>query len=207
MYSFVLLKSQTRLIVDLDILKRCANNDQRAIKQLYEHCFHKLMPLCLRYHVNQEDARSSLNIAFMKIIQNLPSMELSTLNFNAWSKRITANTLIDEYRKRKHQDDHYLKKETERELDAASNLTTNEGLENLNYDALLTLIYKLPENTRVVFNLFVIEGYAHNEIAEELDIPIGTSKWHLSNARKLLKEMLEKTTINTHKNEFVGERY
>lgn len=192
------------MIIDLDILQQCAKNDQRAIKQLYEYCFHKLMPLCLRYHVNKEDARSSLNLAFMKIIQSLSTMELSKLNFDAWARRITNNTLVDEYRKRKNQETHYLKKDSERELENASNLTTNEGLENLNYAALLELIQKLPETTRVVFNLFVIEGYPHNEIAEKLDIPLGTSKWHVSNARKLLKEMLEKITVNTHYNEFVG---
>lgn len=192
------------MIIDNKVLQRCVENDQRAIKQLYEYCYHKLMPLCVRYHSNQEDARSSLNLAFVKIIKTLPKVNIEELTFNAWAARITTNTLVDEYRKRKLQEDHYIKKETERELDVCSESSNNEGLENLNYEFLLQLVQKLPEVTKIVFNLFVIEGYTHNEIAEMLEMPLGTSKWHISAARKLLKEYLEKVEFKTHNNELVG---
>jgi RNA polymerase sigma-70 factor (ECF subfamily) len=192
------------LIIDAEILSRCLKNDQRVIKQLYEHCFRKLMPLCVRYHTNNEDARSSLNIAFVKIIDNLEKLDLEQINFDAWSRRIMSNTLIDEYRKRKKHEEHYLKKETERELDTNAENAKNDGVESLNYEFLLKLIQLLPESTRIVFNLFAIDGYSHTEIVEQLNIPLGTSKWHVSNARKLMKEYIENTENKTLKNEMVG---
>lgn len=192
------------MIIDAEILSRCLKNDQRVIKQLYEHCFRKLMPLCVRYHTNNEDARSSLNIAFVKIIDNLEKLDLEQINFDAWSRRIMSNTLIDEYRKRKKHEEHYLKKETERELDTNAENAKNDGVESLNYEFLLKLIQLLPESTRIVFNLFAIDGYSHTEIVEQLNIPLGTSKWHVSNARKLMKEYIENTENKTLKNEMVG---
>ncbi|MBN9295202.1 MAG: RNA polymerase sigma factor [Flavobacteriia bacterium] len=191
------------MAIDLSILQRCIDNDQRALKQLYEYSFCRLMPLCVRYHNNQEDARASLNIAFMKIVQNLPSMEFEKFNYEAWSKRIMTNTLIDEYRKQKLRNEHYIKKETERELDNISEAVTNEGMENLNHEFLMKLLQQLPETTRMVFNLHVVEGYGHKEISEMLSIPEGTSKWHVSNARKLMKELLEKVLNKTTLDEFI----
>lgn len=187
--------------IDEDILKDCAKSKSSAQKLLYEYCFRKWIPLCRRYHNNAEDARSSLNIAFLKILQNIGKLDIHSVNFDAWSKRIITNTLIDEYRKQKFQNDHYLKKETERELDYHSSTTENEGLHNLNYQTLLSLLDELPENTKIVFNLFVIEGYSHQEICEKLSIPLGTSKWQLSIAKKMLQEKLERLTNQTSKYE------
>lgn len=192
------------MIIDNEILQRCIQNDQRAIKQLYEYCFHKLMPLCARYHNNKEDARSSLNIAFVKIIKSLPSVDLTSLSFNGWSKRIMSNVLVDEYRSRKIQNEHYIKKETERELENTSLSSGNDGIDTLNYECLLQLIQRLPETTRIVFNLFAVDGYSHNEIVEMLDMPLGTSKWHVSNARKLLREYIDEIEHKTLTNEMVG---
>ena len=192
------------MAVDVEILKRCQEDDQRAIKQLYEFCFQLLMPICVRYHTNREDARSSLNMAFLKIVQGLPTVDVKTLHFNSWAKKIMTNRLIDEYRAKKLYNKHYPTKETNWEIDSVHKPEMNKGLEKLEYNALLHLIEQVPENSRIVFNLFVIEGYSHQEISEMLDIPYGTSKWHLLNARKILKELVNKTTLNTRKHEFVG---
>ncbi len=192
------------MAVDVEILKRCQENDQRAIKQLYEYCFQLLMPVCVRYHINQEDARSSLNMAFLKIVQGLPTVDVESLHFNSWTKRIMTNRLIDEYRTKKLYDKHYPTKETNWEIDSVHKPEMNKGWEKLNYNALLQLMEQVPENSRVVFNLFAIEGYSHQEISEMLEIPHGTSKWHVLNARKILKELINKTTLNTRKHEFVG---
>ena len=74
-----------------DILNACKRDDRRAIQFLYEHCFKKLMPICFRYHKNEEDARSSLNIGFMKILKGIETVG-EDVNFPAWSKRIMVNT-------------------------------------------------------------------------------------------------------------------
>jgi RNA polymerase sigma-70 factor (ECF subfamily) len=149
------------------------------------------MPVCSRYHNNEEDARSSLNVGFMKILKGLDTID-SKVNFAAWSKRIMINTLIDEYRKKKNYRNHIASKETERELDVELSLSVNEAESDLGYQNLLTLIAQLPVISGRVFNLYVIDGYNHKEIGELLGMSEGTSKWHLSTARKLLREKLEK---------------
>lgn len=177
--------------ITAELLKACVEDDRKAIKYLYEHCFRKLMPVCYRYHNNEEDARSSLNIGFMKILKGLESID-EKVNFAAWSKRIMINTLIDEYRKKKNYQNHVSSKETERELDVEAGPSDNEAESDLGYQNLLTLIAQLPEISGRVFNLYVIDGYNHKEIGELLGMSEGTSKWHLSTARKLLREKLEK---------------
>ncbi|MDD2983087.1 MAG: RNA polymerase sigma factor [Crocinitomicaceae bacterium] len=181
--------------IHVDILKDCVDNDRRAQKQLYEYCFRQLMPLCLRYHTNEEDARSSLNIAFLKIVKGLKELDLDGLNFNAWSKRVTNNTLIDEYRKRKNQSAHYVSKETDRELDFYAEGIHNDAISDFGCDTILQMLKEIPASSAHVFNLYVIDGYNHREIGELLEMSEGTSKWHLSTARKLLREKLEKIEL------------
>jgi RNA polymerase sigma-70 factor (ECF subfamily) len=128
----------------------------------------------------------------MKILKGLESIKSDKVNFNAWSKRIMVNTLIDEYRKKKNYTNHISVKETERELDVVSNSSVNEAESDMGYENLIKLVQQLPEISGRVFNLYVIDGYSHKEIGDLLGISEGTSKWHLSTARKQLREKLEK---------------
>ena len=153
------------------------------------------MPLCLRFHTNEEDARSSLNIAFLKIIKGLEGVDLDAINFNAWSKRITNNTLIDEYRKKKIQTDHYVSKETDRELDYHANCHENDAVSDFGCEVIMRMLSEIPDTSAHIFNLYVIDGYTHREIGELLGMSEGTSKWHLSTARKLLREKIEKMDV------------
>jgi RNA polymerase sigma factor (sigma-70 family) len=184
------------LHVDIELLKSCVRNERKAQKALYEICFKSLMPICLRYHSNEEDARASLNIGFLKIIQSLSTSNLEELNFGAWCKRIMTNTLIDEYRKTKNHNEHYLGKETDRELDVLSSPSVNDAESNFGCSDIMQLLKEIPKISAHVFNLYVIDGYSHKEIGEKLDMSEGTSKWHLSTARKLLREKLEKIQNN-----------
>jgi RNA polymerase sigma-70 factor (ECF subfamily) len=177
--------------IDPKILLLSQKNDRKAIEQLFEYCFHLLMPACFQYHRNEEDARSSLNIAFVKIIQALKDMNLEELNFNAWAKRIANNTLIDEYRKSKKHQSRQMNTDDESQLEFFSEGVENESQSNLGEQNILALVDQLPDLTKMVFTLYVIEGYSHKEIGEQLNIPEGTSKWHLSNGRKVLREKLE----------------
>jgi RNA polymerase sigma factor (sigma-70 family) len=177
--------------VDIDIIRACIKDDRKAVEHLYEYCFHLLMPACFRYHNNEEDARSSLNICFVKIIGGLKDVKLEKFNFNAWAKRVMNNTLIDEYRKKKKHQDRQMSTDNERELDFFSEGSENEAESNFEEAHILSVIAELPEVSQQVFNLFVIEGYSHKEIAEQLNFAEGTSKWHLSTARKMLRDKLE----------------
>jgi len=154
------------------------------------------MPVCCRYHNNEEDARSSLNIGFMKILKNLEGTD-ENLNFVAWSKRIMVNTLIDEYRKRRNYQSRVSGKETERELDLEADNVNNDAESNIGFENIMKLVNELPEVSAKVFNLYVIDGYNHKEIGDMLNMSEGTSKWHLSTARKILREKLEQIETRT----------
>jgi RNA polymerase sigma-70 factor (ECF subfamily) len=173
-----------------EILQGCKCDDRKAINKLYEYCFHLLMPVCFRYNNNEEDARASYNNGFMKVLKGLKTVE-GEINFNAWAKRIMVNTLIDEYRKNKKYTSRIAKSDNERELDYHSTGTQNDAESNLGCDNIMGLVKELPQTTAAVFNLYVIEGYSHKEIGVKLEMSEGTSKWHLSTARKLLREKLE----------------
>lgn len=185
--------------IDLDLLKDCVNNDRRAQKKLYELCFRAFMPLCMRYNTNEEDARIAYNNAYMKIITGLANTNLNELIFIPWAKRIITNVLIDEYRKKKLHQEHFVAKETDRELEFFASNTVNEAENNFGYSVLLKLIEELPEAHALVFKLYVMEDMSHKEIAAQLNLSEGTSKWHLSIARKLLREKLEKIEALTEK--------
>lgn len=173
-----------------ELLAKCVKDDRKAIQVLYEICFGILMPVCFRYHNNEEDARSSFHLAFMKILKNLKDTP-TQLNFIPWAKRITINTLIDEYRKQRNYSSKVTGKETDRELEVHGSHFENDGEQEIGYELILKLVAELPEVTAKVFNLFVVEGYSHKEIAEMLEMSEGTSKWHLSTGRKILREKLE----------------
>lgn len=182
-----------------EILEACSKDDRKAMKLLYEYSFKMLMPVCKRYHSNDEDARSSFNIGFMKIIKSLEGILEQNVNYNAWSKRVMVNTLIDEYRKNKTYTTRIQTKETERELDFHSSSTENEGESIIGLENIMKLVEELPSISGKVFNLYVIEGYSHKEIADLLEMSEGTSKWHLSTARKLLRDKLESLEMNINK--------
>lgn len=183
--------SKNAAMIDIEVIDACKKNDRRAQEKLYEWCYVKLMPTCMRYHRNEEDARAILNLSFVKICKNLEKLKENT-PFEAWVRRILMNTIIDEFRKNKN----YLQlvdaKETDRELEIQGQNVENGVWSKLETDILMGLMKRLPDVSRKVFNLYVIDGYTHKEIGEMLDISDGTSKWHLSNARKLLREMVLK---------------
>lgn len=177
--------------VTKQILLGSAENDRRAQKVLYEYCYRQFIRLCMRYYSNHEDARHALNNGFLKIVNGLQNVDLDELNFAAWAKRIIVNTLIDEYRKNKNHNQLILAKETEAELANSAERTENLGSLELNYQEILDLLKTIPPISAHVFTLYVIDGYNHKEIGDLLEISEGTSKWHLSTARKLLRDRLE----------------
>ncbi|MCE3295989.1 MAG: hypothetical protein K0R65_1703 [Crocinitomicaceae bacterium] len=185
--------------IDLDLLQNCINNDRRAQKKLYELCYRIFMPLCMRYNRNEEDARFAFNNSYMKILAGLENVNLKEIIFFPWAKRIVTNALIDEYRKQKLHQAHFINKETDRELELHSANSNNEAESNFGYAALLKMISEIPEMHALVFKLYVMEDMSHKEIAEQLGISEGTSKWHLSIARKMLREKLEKIDALTDK--------
>ncbi|MEX1191453.1 MAG: RNA polymerase sigma factor [Brumimicrobium sp.] len=180
------------MYVDADLIKACMKNKRKAQEQLYEACFKFLMPVCMRYHKNEEDARAIYNVAYLKILKNLNTIDITETPFAAWAKRVMTNTLIDEYRKNKKYRERISKRDNERELEFHSTGVRNNAENDFGESDIMILLDRLKPDTKRVFMLYVIEGYNHREIGEIMDMSEGTSKWHLSTARKELKVLLTK---------------
>lgn len=175
--------------VELSLLKRCIAKDERSMNDLYRHCFSTMKMISIRYQQNASDVDEAINRGFLKIINNLSTYDTSK-SFEAWFKKILVNTNIDLYRKLKRHNEQVLYVENFADYKEV-NIEFENIPSNNKYSELLKLVKELPPMTRNVFNLFAIDGYTHQEISKILDISDGTSKWHVSNARKKLKSKME----------------
>jgi len=176
--------------IDQTLIQACRKNDRRAQNQLYKSCFSLLMSVCIRYKKDEAEARAILNQGFLKILTNLDKYN-PKVPFEAWIRRIMINTIIDEFRKYKKE------KERMQYTDFAATDTFNDKVDfntadqMFDAEAVEYFIKQLPETTQRVFNLYIVDGYSHREVGELLDMTEGTSKWHLSSARKRLKVMIK----------------
>jgi RNA polymerase sigma factor (sigma-70 family) len=141
------------------------------------------MAIALRYARDNQDAADIVSHAFVKVFKSIQSYEATKGVFEAWLKRIVTNEAIDHIKQRS--------RFTTTELDAAEEPSINNAvIEATDAVAIMELIKQLPPATHAVFVLFALEGYSHKEIAAQLGISEGTSKWHLSEARKNLQKKL-----------------
>jgi RNA polymerase sigma-70 factor (ECF subfamily) len=154
------------------------------------------MSLSRRYARDDQDACSLHNTSFTKIVLNLNKYR-EEIPFKNWMRRIAINHIIDQIR---HEKTYQIKLSHARSHQGNGHGTSlNLGEQKLNFDGLLTLLDILPVATRNVFNLFAIDEYSHKEIAEQLDISVGTSKWHVAHARKALQVHLSNTNYDVPK--------
>ena len=174
-----------------ELLHRCRKDDRKAHHELYSMCYQFLYSICRRYYVNQEDRISALNIAFVKIIRNINSYLKKEKNipFELWIRRITINHIVDEFRKNKaYRENHSLIDMQDSDF---FHPNYDPAMERARLEEILFAIDKLPAMNKAVFNLFVMDGYKHEEIAAMLRISASTSKVHLHRAKKKLQEFLE----------------
>jgi RNA polymerase sigma factor (sigma-70 family) len=176
--------------LDKDFIQQCIESDRRAQEKLYKICFQMLMPVCYKYVRQEEFARELLNEAFVKIIFALKNYN-PDLSFKKWAQTIAINHLINEYHKQKR-----LRKIVDENTEIESSKVMYSQSENNAYETdaefekVNSLLAKLPPSSRKVFSLFALEGFSHEEISNMLNISTGTSKWHLSNAREMLKKLV-----------------
>lgn len=139
----------------------------------------KFFVLCLKYSSSYDQAKDSLHDGFIKIFQNISNYN-GRGSFEGWMTRVIINNALREYQNKsifiKIEEDYFEEPEIEIEEEAIS------------FDFLMKVIQELPNQYRVVFNLYAMDGYSHKEISELLNISIGTSKSNLARARKKLKE-------------------
>ncbi len=141
--------------------------------------------ICMRYTRNEHDAIEVLHNGFLKVFKHIHQFDQVKASLYTWIRTIMVNTAIDFVRQHhKHARQLELDQATEPYIDS-------EALQKLDASELLHLVRKLPPATQTVFNLYVIEGFTHKEIGVKMGISEGTSKWHLSEARKLLQKSLK----------------
>jgi RNA polymerase sigma-70 factor (ECF subfamily) len=141
--------------------------------------------ICLRYTRNHEDAIEVLHNGFLKVFKNIHTYDVSRASLYTWIRTIIINSAIDFVRQRgKFHTNIELEKVEEPAIDA-------DAIQRMSAQEVLQLVQKLSPATQTVFNLYVVEGYNHREIANLLGISEGTSKWHLSEARKQLQKLLQ----------------
>ena len=166
------------------LIDKSKAGDKRAQQLLYQKLTVPMMGVCLRYMNNQEDAEDVLLEGFYKVFTNLEKFTYeSEIAFFGWVKRIMINQALMKLRKNKSIQIMAINEELDKEVDVSP-------LENLETAYLLDLIRSIPIGYRTVFNLFEVEGYSHQEIAEKLSISEGTSKSQLYKAKKMLREKL-----------------
>lgn len=181
------------MTIELELITACLNKERKAQYELYKKSYSFMMAICRRYANSNYEADDLLNLAFMKVLTNLDKYQIK-IPFAVWMRRITINTIIDEYRKNvKHNETiSYV----EEHFDSTVQFSLNEALENMNLAEIQKCIDLLPKVSKKVFNLFIIDGYSHKEIAELLNMTEGTSKWHVNSARQKLQEMLQHLVTN-----------
>ena len=167
------------------LLEGCLANDRKAQKLLYEQFYEFAMTIALRYSRDEMDAADIMSHAFVKIFKSIRSFDAEKGSLHAWIKRIVVNEGLDHIKSRGR-----FSENVEVETVAEPSIN-NAALEEMGAEEIMKLIQKLPPATHAVFVLYAVEGYNHREIGERLNISEGTSKWHLSEARKTLQKQLE----------------
>jgi len=171
--------------MDSELVRGCQKNDRLAQKQLYEKFYGRMMGVCLRYASNREEAAEILNKGFFKVFNTIKNYVPERGRLDSWIYKIMMNTAIDHFRSEFRHRNNIVEMEQAYYIGDQSDV-----LHQISANEIIELIQKLTPAYRTVFNLYVMEGMSHREIAEQLGISEGTTKSNLSKARKKLQTML-----------------
>jgi len=173
------------MLNEKQLIQHCLSNEEGALDELYRQYAPKLYGVCLRYTKNKEEAEDLLHDGFIRILDHLKKFRHEG-SFEGWMRRIMVTSAINYLRrKNKYQSD------IDPELADRSVAFETPVLDVISMKELLAIINNLPDGYRMVFNLYVIDGYKHKEIAEMLGISENTSKSQFMKARKSLQEKLK----------------
>lgn len=153
-------------------------------RELYDRYAAKMYGVCLRYAANAEEAEDVLQEGFIKVFRKMATFR-GEGSFEGWIRRIFVNTAIEHYRKKT-----YLQPITEQEENTVEGKYISV-LDKLAEKDIINLVQQLSPGYRTVFNMYVVEGYTHKQIAEQLGISEGTSKSQLSRAKQILQELVQ----------------
>ena len=177
-----------KVILYNKLIESCKNNDREAQYRLYNLLSGKMFAVCLRYAKHREAAEDLLQEGFVKVFTHIDKFR-GEGSFEGWVRRIIVNTAVEHYRRSTKM---YPMVNVE---DVNRDIPWVDTGENLELEDLMNMINKLSQGYKTIFNLYVVEGYSHKEIAEMLEISEGTSKSQLARARYLLMDMVKKSEI------------
>ena len=164
------------------LIHDCKNNNKKAQEQLYRLYSPKLFAVCLKYSRNYTEAQDNLQDGFLIIFNKIEQYSFKG-SFDGWLKRVMINNVLQQYRNQT-----FLSLVNE---DVADDYEVEIDNDDISLEYLLKIIQELPDRYRLVFNLYVIDGFSHLEISEMLSINVGTSKSNLARARMILKDKIE----------------
>jgi RNA polymerase sigma-70 factor (ECF subfamily) len=167
-----------------ELLDGSLANKRKAQEALFRHFYGFAMSIALRYSRDEMDAADIVSHAFIKIFKSIHSFDSTKGSLHAWIKKIVVNEGLDHIKSRTRFSENV-------ELETVPEpQINNSAIEQMGAEEIMEIVKKLPPATHAVFVLYAVEGYNHREIAEKLNISEGTSKWHLSEARKFLQQQL-----------------
>lgn len=168
-----------------DMIEGCINGKRSCQKQLYDRFASKMLGVCMRYAKDRAEAEDMLQEGFIKVFHNISRFK-DEGSFEGWVRRIMVFTAINFYkhRARKFQED----------LDQSGYDAPFDDnvIEKISAKEIIALVQQLPEGYRLIFNLYAVEGYTHKEIADMLNIAVGTSKSQYARARSSMQQLLAK---------------
>lgn len=175
-------------ISDSELVEGCIRGERKYQELLYRRYSSKMYGVCIGYAKDRADAKDILQDGFVKVFTNIYKYK-GDGSFEGWIRRIIVNTAIDHYRKTTKEAINMSAVDIEHAKDIQVEVSV---LEQMCAKDIMSLIHQLPNGARLIFNLYVVEGYTHQEIAEKLNINQGTSKSQFARARKLLQELIMK---------------
>lgn len=176
-------------MTEAEIIEGCLKNNASAQEKLYALYSRRMMAICLRYTPSRFEAEDIFHEAFVKVFKNIHHWQGGS--FEGWMRRIFVNTAINHFRQNRKYFDHVDSAFAEESLSSSDNV-----IAELSNQELLNTISRLPEGYKLVFNLYVVEGYNHSEIAGMLQIAEGSSKSQLSKAKACLKKLIANRLIS-----------
>lgn len=171
---------------DTELIQLILKGDRPAFRFLYDRYKRLFMLICRRYFQSRQDAEDMLQEAFVSIYRDLKQFDIEKGKFQYWAKRVVINTCLQKLRKKTVLDDFDDIEEKSYDLGIAPDIIAKMQLEDLT-----KMVHRLPPGRKLVFNMYVIDGYTHKEISGKLGISISTSKTQLMKAKRLLKSDIE----------------
>ena len=170
------------------LIQGCIRNERGAQEKLYHLFYPRMMGVVKRYIAHEEQAEEVLNNGYLRAFQKIKQFNFQG-SFEGWLRKIIFHAVADYVKQNTKYSNQILLVDKEQFVE-------KDHADKMYYDQLVELVQQLPDATRTVFNMYVMEGFNHREIGSMLGISEGTSKWHLSEGRKVLKEKIEKLELH-----------